>query len=89
MLRCIQVGVTSDCERTRRRLSDYLEGELRWPARRRTARHLVRCPECGPLFASLARAVDGLRSLARSGPAARESVARSVVERIRHERMGT
>ncbi len=82
------MGVTTECEQTRGRLSDYLEGELRWPARRRTARHLLRCPECGPLFASLARVVDGLRSLARSGPAARDSVARSVVERIRQERMG-
>ncbi|HUP33615.1 MAG TPA: zf-HC2 domain-containing protein [Gaiellaceae bacterium] len=89
MRRCIQVGVTSECERTRRRLSGFLEGDLRRPARRRTARHLVRCPDCGRLLESLARAVDALRSLACSGPSARESVAPLVAERIRQERMGS
>lgn len=73
--------MVSECERTRRRLSDHLEGELTERESRNVSGHLARCPECGPIFASLGRAVAALRSLgAEAAPAA--SVAPAVVEQI-------
>lgn len=49
---------------------------------RRVARHLAGCPECGPFFASLARAVEALRSLGHVAVPPAASVAPAVVERI-------
>jgi anti-sigma factor RsiW len=83
--RSIEGNVTPECERTRRRLSDHLDGELPPRARRRVVRHLARCPDCAPVFASLVRVVGGLRSLGRVTPPAPVSVVPEVVARLTGE----
>jgi anti-sigma factor RsiW len=73
------------CEQTRDRLSAHLEGALRGREARRVLRHLARCPHCREALRSLARTVDGLRSLGRADAliSAPPSIADAVVERIR------
>jgi predicted anti-sigma-YlaC factor YlaD len=71
------------CDETRERLSTQLEGALRGREAKRVLRHLARCPQCREALRSLARTVDGLRSLGRWEPPARPSVANAVVDRIR------
>jgi predicted anti-sigma-YlaC factor YlaD len=71
------------CDETRERLSAQLEGALRGREAKRVLRHLARCPQCREALRSLARTVDGLRSLGRWEPPARPSVANAVVDRIR------
>lgn len=77
----IQPDVVSDCEGTRRRLSDHLEGELTLRESQSVASHLARCPDCGPVFASLARAVAALRALGTAAVPS-DSVAQAVIDRI-------
>jgi predicted anti-sigma-YlaC factor YlaD len=71
------------CAETRERLSAHLEGALRGREAKRVLRHLGRCPQCREALRSLARTVDGLRSLGRLESPARPSVADAVVDRIR------
>jgi predicted anti-sigma-YlaC factor YlaD len=94
-VRRIQVGVdaaalvmrpwVATCEETRERLSARLEDDLRGRERKRVDRHLARCPYCRELLRSLARTVEGLRSLGRGDalPPVGPSVADAVVDRIR------
>lgn len=78
----IEGTVEPECERTRDRLSDLLDGELSEPSLRRVARHLGGCPECAPIFASLVRAVGALRSLSRLEAPAAASALPAVLERV-------
>jgi predicted anti-sigma-YlaC factor YlaD len=71
------------CAETRERLSAHLEGALRGREAKRVLRHLARCPHCREGLRSLARTVDGLRSLGRSETPAQPSIANAVVDRIR------
>ncbi len=73
------------CDETRERLSAHLEGDLEGREAKRVLRHLVRCPYCREALRSLARTVEGLRSLGRGDalPPAGPSVADAVVDRIR------
>ncbi|HUG56139.1 MAG TPA: zf-HC2 domain-containing protein [Candidatus Limnocylindrales bacterium] len=73
------------CDETRERLSAHLEGDLEGREAKRVLRHLVRCPYCREALRSLARTVEGLRSLGRGDalPRAGPSVADAVVDRIR------
>jgi predicted anti-sigma-YlaC factor YlaD len=74
------------CAQTRERLSAHLDGDLRGREAKRVLRHLVRCPHCREALRSLARAVDGLRSLGLSdalSTSMEPSVVPLVVERIR------
>jgi anti-sigma factor RsiW len=48
----------------RRRMSDYLDGELAPAGRTRMERHLGECAKCRQLLADLRRTVDGLHHLA-------------------------
>jgi predicted anti-sigma-YlaC factor YlaD len=76
------------CDQTRERLSEQLEGALRGREAKRVLRHLARCPNCRKALRSLARTVDGLRSLGRSDellPRAETSIAGVVTERVRRE----
>jgi anti-sigma factor RsiW len=74
----------ASCEETRERLSAHLEGELQGREANRVLRHLARCPRCREVLRSLARAVDGLRSLGQAtGPVPVPSTAYAVVDRIR------
>jgi anti-sigma factor RsiW len=73
------------CDETRERLSAHLDGELEGREAKRVRRHLARCHRCREALRTLARAVEGLRSLGRaeltSSP--RPSVANAVLGRIR------
>lgn len=74
------------CAETQEHLSEELEGELRGRTARRIRRHLALCPHCREALRSLRRAVDGLRSLGRTGPTPTPdppSVADTVADRIR------
>jgi len=74
------------CAETRERLSAHLEGELEGRDRKRVLRHLALCRHCRELLRSLARAVEGLRTLGQSdAPSPGPSVADAVVDRIRHQ----
>jgi predicted anti-sigma-YlaC factor YlaD len=78
------------CEQTRERLSAHLEGSLRGRDAKRVLRHLARCPHCREALRSLARTVDGLRSLDRADApfSTQPSVADAVIERIRRDQHG-
>lgn len=79
------------CDQTRDRLSAHLEGALRGREAKRVLRHVARCPQCREVLRSLARTVDGLRSLGRADALAPDqpSVAGAVVERIRSAPTGS
>ena len=70
---------------TSERLSALLEGALGGREAKRVLRHLARCSSCREALRTLARTVDGLRSLGRADALApaQQSVANAVVERIR------
>jgi predicted anti-sigma-YlaC factor YlaD len=71
---------------TRKRLSDYLEGELNARTRARITRHLARCDGCRALLESLTRTLDQLRSLGSVEQVAPEpATADGVIARIRRE----
>jgi predicted anti-sigma-YlaC factor YlaD len=71
------------CDETRERLSAQLEGTLRGREAKRVLRHLARCPHCREALRSLARTVEGLRSLGRAVPPADPSVVNAVIGRVR------
>lgn len=73
------------CGQTRDRLSAHLEGLLGGREAKRVLRHLARCPHCREALRSLARTVDGLRSLGRadSRSPSPPPVAAAVIDRIR------
>lgn len=73
------------CAETRERLSAVLDGSLYGRDAKRVLRHLARCPNCQEALRTLARTVNGLRSLGRVDALAppQPSVVRAVVERIR------
>ncbi|HEX5333111.1 MAG TPA: sigma-70 family RNA polymerase sigma factor [Cellulomonas sp.] len=56
-------GVPLRCWDARRRVSDYLDGELTVSDRVLVERHLEGCPTCPPLYAGLVGARDALGSL--------------------------
>jgi anti-sigma factor RsiW len=67
----------------RRRMSDYLDGELASAGRTRMERHLGECAECRRLVAGLRRTVDGLHHLsAPSGGVDALQIAASVRARL-------
>jgi predicted anti-sigma-YlaC factor YlaD len=72
---------TGSCDEARDRLSDHLDGELRGWRRLRVVRHLRSCDRCREVVASLARAIEQLRSLGRNDPT-QLTVADAVVARI-------
>ena len=87
----IQSGVSvvmypwmATCAETRDRLSAHLDGELTgWDAKR-VRRHLARCRLCQEMLRSLARTIDGLRSLGQGDVHSTvPSAADAVVARIR------
>lgn len=68
-----------------RRMSDYVDGELRGAQRLRIEHHAAACPECGPLRRALVRIVAEMRMLrVRVAPGA--GVAAGIVERLREHR---
>jgi anti-sigma factor RsiW len=67
---------------TQEHLSDYLDGDLRGSERERVERHLHWCPECRRVLETLRRT---LRELMELRATAGESVAPSVIDRLRHE----
>jgi anti-sigma factor RsiW len=73
------------CDYTRERLSAHVEGTLSGREAKRVLRHLARCPHCREAVRSLARTIDGLRSLGRADALAPAppSVAPAVVRRLR------
>jgi len=67
---------------TKAHASEYLDGELSEPRRRRVERHSSVCPQCRALLAALGRVLEALPSLARRpGP----GVADGVLERLAAE----
>lgn len=56
-------GVPLRCWSARRRVSDYLDGELPAKERALVERHLESCPTCPPLYASLVGVRDRLGGL--------------------------
>jgi predicted anti-sigma-YlaC factor YlaD len=73
------------CAETGERLSSLLEGALHGRKAKRVLRHLARCPKCREVLQSLARTVEGLRSIGRADSLElrQPSVADAVLERIR------
>lgn len=67
---------------SQRRLSGYVDDELRPVERRRLERHADVCPECGPLLRALAGTVFRLRQLRLREVS---PVAAKVIERLRVE----
>jgi anti-sigma factor RsiW len=67
---------------TQAHLSDFLDGELREPARERVEHHVHWCPECRRVLETLRRTLKGLMEL-RATPD--ESVAPGVIDRLRRE----
>ena len=67
---------------TQARFSDYLDGDLRRRERQRVERHLHWCPECRRVLESLRRTLKGLMDLR---PTTAESVAPSVIDRLRRD----
>ena len=64
---------------TKRRLSEYLDGELGPVERDRVERHVDECPDCGRTARSLQRLVAGLALLRRCHPS---RLAADVIERL-------
>lgn len=56
-------GVPLRCWDARRRVSDYLDGDLAGPERALVERHLETCPTCPPLYAGLVGARAALGAL--------------------------
>ena len=71
-----------DLRFTRAHASEYLDGELDDPARRRIDRHTGVCPPCRDFVESLRRLVEGLTGL-RAQPGG--DVSESVIRRLRDE----
>jgi anti-sigma factor RsiW len=51
------------CRETRAQMSEYLDDELDEQTAARVERHIRWCPNCGRMFANLARTIGGLRAL--------------------------
>ncbi len=66
---------------TRAHASEYLDGQLPEPGRRRIDRHTAVCPHCRALLASLRRVVETLPVLR----VCESSLADGVLERLRRE----
>lgn len=64
---------------TKRRLSEYLDGELRSVEGDRVERHVDECPDCGRTARSLHRLVVGLALLRRRHSS---QLAADVIERL-------
>jgi len=64
---------------TKRRLSEYLDGDLGPVERDRVERHVDECPDCGRTARSLQRLVAGLALLRRCHPS---RLAADVIERL-------
>lgn len=75
-------GFHLDHRFVRRRLSAYLDGELKPAQRQRVERHLAECENCGRARQGLVRVLAGLRVL---GARSRRDVARGTIERLRAE----
>ncbi|MGH2761936.1 MAG: zf-HC2 domain-containing protein [Thermoleophilaceae bacterium] len=68
---------------SRRRIHDYVDGELSSRQQRRLEAHARLCPRCGPMLRTLTVLVWELRELGGRRP--RSAVASGVVERLRAE----
>jgi len=79
------IPLTASCEEAREHLSDYVEGDLDGPLRRRVARHLRMCRRCRAVWQALIATMNGLRSLGTVEPRAEPALADSVLARIRAE----
>jgi anti-sigma factor RsiW len=66
---------------TRRVLSAYAEGRLRWPTRWRVSRHLARCEPCRSLYESLLETLASLRRLGQADVEGRAQLTADVLER--------
>ncbi|MCA1680042.1 MAG: zf-HC2 domain-containing protein [Actinobacteria bacterium] len=66
---------------TRRRVFDYLDGELSERRSRRVRDHAGRCPDCGVTLRALTILLWELREL--SAPEPRQSVVAGVLRRLR------
>jgi predicted anti-sigma-YlaC factor YlaD len=77
------------CAEMRERLSDIADGEARGIRGWRARAHLARCELCRAAYESLLRTLERLHALSAADPRPSSgSVARAVVERIRHEAPG-
>ena len=76
----------ASCAETRELLSDYAEGDLERPARRRVVRHLLMCRRCRAVLRSLKSTIEGLNALGREELPADPKLVDAVSDRIRAER---
>jgi anti-sigma factor RsiW len=67
---------------TQDHLSDYLDGDLGANERQRVEKHVHWCPECRRVLESLRRTLKGLMELRATSA---ESIAPSVIDRLRRE----
>jgi anti-sigma factor RsiW len=65
---------------TQQRISQYLDGELSWPGRRRFDRHAQRCPECGPAVRAMRALIYAMHGL---GGATGVSAPATIFSRVR------
>ncbi len=69
---------------TAKRLSRYIDRELREPERRRVEEHVRLCPSCHRVLHTLRRTIAGLGAL-RDRPVGTPDVAEGVLGRFRSE----
>jgi len=69
---------------TRRRLADYLDGQLEPGGRGRVERHAELCPKCRHIVETLLRTLEGIRGL-HEEPALAHGLADAVIARLRDE----
>jgi hypothetical protein len=65
---------------SRRRMSDYIDGDMSFSERERLEHHADLCPECGPLRRALVGLMIELRELRRRPE---RSIAPQVIEHLR------
>ena len=68
---------------THAHLSDYLDQGLGPEERERVEKHVVLCPQCRRVLATLRRTLAGLREL---GASRRPDLADGIIERLRDQR---
>ena len=73
------------CWQARRRISAYLDGELESTARADVEHHLVGCPTCPPLYASMVGVKAIMGGLRDPDAVVDEAMARRIRERLRAE----
>jgi len=73
------------CEATEEQLSERLDGELHGLRRFSVTRHLLACPRCRAVLASLARTVEKLRDLGPGETPPSPALVEAVVRRLHSE----